>query len=268
MKAWAARREPGKIPLHLRGGGSAKPGHFSAAMALALLASAALAAARPGATVEVETFGSLREIIREGRLEARAPIAAALARPHAYGLGARARLDGEFLILDGTVHESRPDGRGRVRTVAFDASRDSAALMVAAHVAAWRDIGVATAISMTALEDTLAARARAFGLPASGPVPFLILGPVTGLRWHVADGRLLAPGPSSHEAHAKAAVRGARDAISVTVVGFYSDHHQGVFTHHDSRIHMHVLLADGGGAAHVDSLRVAAGAVLRLPLAR
>jgi len=224
-------------------------------------------AAAPTAPIRVDCFGALREIIHEGRLEPRAPIAVALTRPHAYGLGARARLDGEFIILDGRVYQTRPDRRGGIQPAAYDAVRDSATLLVMSHVAAWRDLRATKPITIRALQDTLAARAPALGLPAAGPFPFLVEGAVTGLRWHVADGRLLAPGPSSHEAHARAAVKGASDAASARFLGFYSDHDQGVFTHHDIEVHLHALL-DGGVAAHVDSLCVSAGAVLRLPVAR
>jgi alpha-acetolactate decarboxylase len=236
---------------------------------LALLTSlgSAHGAAAPD-SAQVETFGSLRDIIHEGRLEGRVPLAAALAKPHAYALGALARLDGEFVIVDGKVWESRPAGRGTIRATAYRPGADSAALMVVSHVAAWRDVPVTRAIPIAALQDTLAAHAAALGLPPSGPFAFLIDGPVTGLRWHVADGRLLAPGPSSHEAHAKAAVQGARAAIAARLVGFYSDHHQGVFTHHDSEVHLHVLLAAEGLAAHVDSVCVSPGAILRLPMGR
>jgi len=220
------------------------------------------------ASIQVETFGSLRDIIHEGRLEGRAPLAAALSKPHAHALGALAGLDGEFVIVDGRVWESRPAEHGTIRSTAYAPRADSAALMVVSHVAVWRDIRVTHAIPLGALQDTLAVRAASLGLPRSGPFAFLIDGPVTGLRWHVADGRLLAPGPSSHEAHAKAAVRGARNAISARLVGFYSDHHQGVFTHHDSKVHMHVLLAAEGLVAHVDSVCVSPGAILRLPMVR
>jgi acetolactate decarboxylase len=239
------------------------PGPSSTVGTLILCAVLAGAAA---AAIRVDTYGSLREIIHAGRIEARVPVATALARPHAYALGARARLDGEFVVLDGRVFETRPDRGGAVRPAAYDARRDSATLLVVAHVSAWHDIRVTRPIAFAAIEDTLAARAPELGLPAGGPFPFLIEGPVTGLRWHVADGRLLAPGPSTHEAHQRAAVRGGADALVTIMLGFYSDHHQGVFTHHDSEVHLHVLLPEARGAAHVDSACVAAGAVLRLPV--
>jgi acetolactate decarboxylase len=225
-----------------------------------------IAVAASAAAPTVQSRGTLREIIHQGRLEARAALSAALAKPHAFGLGALAGLDGEFVILDGVVHASRPGSEGGVTT--GGARADSAALLVWSHVPRWTEIVLARAIPMAALEDTIRSRARATGLPPEGPFAFTITGGVTGLRWHVVDGRKLPAGPSSHEDHAQASVHGSADAVEAELVGFYSDHHHGVFTHHDSGLHMHVWMAESELAAHVDSVGIAAGAVLRLPEAR
>jgi len=225
-------------------------------------------AAAARAAPDVRWHGSLKEVIHQGRLEGRARIATATARPHAYALGALARLDGEFVVLDGRTFLSRPDGAGGVVNTMSTAGDDSATLMVVAHVAAWTDLRVTRAIPLAALPDTLAARAGALGLPSGGPFPFMIEGSVSNLHWHVADGRKLPPGPSSHEAHAGAAVRGRRDAAKVTLLGFYSDHHAGVFLHHDLNVHVHVLSPSDGLAAHVDEVTVNPGATLRLPVPR
>jgi acetolactate decarboxylase len=226
-----------------------------------------LADAFAAATPTVQSRGALREIIHQGRIEGRAPISAALAKPHAWGLGALAGLDGEFVIMDGVVHESSPGPDGGVRATAF-AAADSAALLVWSNVPAWTEIVLTRAIPMAALEDTIKSRARGAGLPAEGPFAFTLSGGVTGLRWHVVDGRKLPRGPSTHEDHAQASVKGRADAAHVELVGFYSDHHQGVFTHHDSGLHLHAWMAETQVAAHVDSVGIAAGAVLRLPEAR
>jgi hypothetical protein len=113
---------------------------------------------------DVRWVGALREILHEGRLEGRAPIAVALQRRHAYALGALAHLDGEFIVLDGRVHQSRPDG-GRVRSMTSNTGRDSAALMVFAHVPAWHSMPLHEAVPLAALADTVLARAAALGLP-------------------------------------------------------------------------------------------------------
>jgi len=216
-------------------------------------------------TVEVRSFGMLREIIRQGRIEGRARIKDAADGTHAYALGALAGLHGEFVMLDGRAHLSRPDGRGGTHNSVSEAGEDSVALMVAARVPSWRTVPVDAPISLDALEDTLAARATALGLQKGGPFPFLVQGGLHDLRWHVVDGSRIPPGPSDHQTHMKAAVRGARDTVTATLLGFYSDHHVGVLLHHDRDVHVHVLLPPDGIAAHVDGVTLDAGAVLRLP---
>jgi len=229
---------------------------------LLLCASAGAATRAP----EVRSFGALKEIIHQGRLEGRTPIASALRRPHGYALGALAGLDGEFIVLDGKAYLSRPDHRGGVVNTASPAGADSAALLVCASVKAWRDVRVTKAIPLSALPEFVTARGKAMGLPAGGAYPFLVEGPVSHVQWHVADGSKLPPGPSTHEEHAKAAVHGTSDRVTATLLGFYSDHDMGNWLHHDSNVHVHALLP-GERAVHLDDVTLEPGAVLRLPSA-
>jgi len=215
------------------------------------------------AAPEVQCYGALMEIIHQGRLEGRTTLATALAKPHGYALGALAGLNGEFIILDGKAYLSRPDHRGGV-VHSTSAGADSAALLVASHVSAWRDIRLGRAVSLTALQELVRTQGKAAGLPEGGAYPFVVEGAASQVKWHVADGSKLPPGPSTHEAHAKAAVHGETKQVAATFLGFYSDHDAGNFLHHDSTVHVHVLLP-GGTVGHVDDAVFAAGAVLKLP---
>ena len=59
--------------------------------------------------------------------------------------------------------------------------------------------------------------------------------------------------------------RPALDDTAVRLVGVYSEHHHGVFTHHGTNMHIHVLTEDGRQSGHLDSLRLAPGGTLLLP---
>lgn len=238
----------------------------NAAVAIAAVPLGILFAAAPQKPIDVRWYGALKEIIHEGRTAGRARLADAMV-PHGYALGALAGLDGEFVVMDGAAHLTRPDGRGGVRSTVSKAGEDSVALMVAARVPVWRRLRLDCPVPLAALQDTLARHAAGSGLPEGGPFPFIVEGGVTGLHWHVVDGSRMPAGPAGHEAHMRAAVRGERDSATVTLLGFYSDHHAGVFLHHDLDVHVHVL-TDEGLAAHVDEVTVAAGAVLRIPRVR
>lgn len=43
--------------------------------------------------------------------------------------------------------------------------------------------------------------------------------------------------------------------VIVSVIGFYSTRHRGIFTHHDNYLHLHLLSADKKMMGHVDELR-------------
>ena len=135
-----------------------------------------------------------------------------------------------------------------------------------ADVPRWRSIPIARDVPYDELEGYLAEAARAAGWPHEQAMPFLIEGPVHALAWHVVDGARIPEGERGHSAHLAGAVRGRIEGGAPTLVGFYSDHHQGVFTHHDSRMHMHFTDRSRDLCGHVDHVDIAAGSILRIPV--
>src|SRR5690606_17354732 len=116
-----------------------------------------------------------------------------------------------------------------------------------------------------ALDDALARAVESAGLDSDAPHAFRIEGPVRDLQWHVIDGARLEPGPSSHAAHQAAAERGELAAGDALLIGFRSRRHHGVFTHHGSDTHVHVVLREPGITGHVDRVDLPAGTVVLLP---
>lgn len=54
--------------------------------------------------------------------------------------------------------------------------------------------------------------------------------------------------------HKQFAMLGELEASNTTILGFYSNRHQGIFTHHDSKIHLHVISSDSKIVGHIDQL--------------
>jgi acetolactate decarboxylase len=87
---------------------------------------------------------------------------------------------------------------------------------------------------------------------SSEPFPFLLKGRVSEARIHIQN---LPPGTkvrSPQEAH-----QGQLDFDlidrEVDILGFFSIRHKGVFTHHDSYVHMHLITRDRSQMGHLDS---------------
>ena len=49
------------------------------------------------------------------------------------------------------------------------------------------------------------------------------------------------------------------------MVGFYSDAHHGIFTHHSTNMHIHMKTGDHKVAGHVDDLTLGPKMILKLP---
>lgn len=225
--------------------------------------SSATAPAKP--TLQVRWFGALREIVHDGRTEATVRLADVLPGPHAWGLGAIERLNGELTIMDDVVWQATPrDGSSEVRRLrSGDVGTLGATLLVLANVDAWEERAVTRHVAYAELDAYLAELLR--GRPdLSPPVALRIEGVVRDLRWHVVDGSKLAAG-GGHAAHARTAVSGTIDAASAHIVGFYSEQHQGIFTHMGSHSHFHVLIDAPLVSGHVDALALTPEARIYLP---
>jgi acetolactate decarboxylase len=205
----------------------------------------------------------MREVLHEGRSEARISLPDAVAKPHAYAVGALAHLAGEITVLDGRSWVSRA-ADDAVTTSGPAASRaDRAALLTLTHVSHWADVAITGAVPNQALEGLIEQRARERGIDPAAPFAFVIEGEFTGLRVHVIAGSCPSAASSSNGSWQKT----FEGPIRGTLVGFFAKDQEGVMTHHAASTHMHVLMDFEGKplTAHVDSVALAPGAVLRLP---
>ncbi len=219
----------------------------------------------PAWTGEVQTHGALRAMFHQGQTGAMVSMDALLPNPRLVAIGALADLAGEVTVLDGRTVLSYPDGDG-VKAVSPGPADAAATLLVAAEVPAWTSVSLSEPIAWDTFDAQLGALAEKAGMSLDGRFPFLIEGEVSDLRWHVIDGSKLTGGGGSHQDHLAAAVRQQADVATATLVGFYSAHDQGVFTHMGSKTHVHAVMGEPVTTGHVDHVVVPAGAVVRFPV--
>ena len=213
----------------------------------------------------VRTFGVLRKLMHQGETAGVVRLTDVVPGPHAYGLGAVAELNGEVTIADDQVWLSYPTDDGGTRTVRSTASDEQAALLVTANVEAWSEIPLEHDLTFDHFDAFLARQAEMAGIDTEQPFPFQVVGELRQVNLHVIDGRKLPGGPSSHAEHLKAAVQIQRENVDGRLIGFFSTRNHGVFTHHSSNTHIHVVLPDEKLSGHVDNMRIAQGAILMLP---
>lgn len=216
-------------------------------------------------SVQVSHAGALRNFMMHNDLSSQIRLDSLQDRKQLFGLGALAGLRGELLIWDSEpLIAQAKEGRVHLR----QSWKDSAALLVYSSVAQWSSLSLGNAQTKDSLSKSIPAIAAQHGLDTSQAFPFRLEGTFENLAWHVINWDA-SDSIHSHEKHRQSGAYGREQAIQAEVLGFYSQQHQGIFTHHSSPLHMHYRLkGDQGswqGMGHVDALTTRPGLRLFLP---
>lgn len=196
--------------------------------------------------VDVETFGTMREVLREGHTQERVGLGG-FAREGTIGVGALTELAGEVTITNGRVLVSKP-GTVNFEEVGGDTNA-TATLMAVAEVRRWIASELPDCETIAQLEvaigDVLATR----GFALAAPTPVRIIGRAPRLAFHAIAGACPLANPDGPPP-----VRFSGAADEVELVGFYVTESAGVLTHHARRTHLHVVTPDAMG--HLDGLKL------------
>lgn len=234
------------------------------ALLLAACSATSERAARPW-TGTIESWGTLREALRDGRTEGRVALAD-VARDDLWGVGAVEGLRGEITIVDGEPWVTEGDPRRPV-TRRGSAATERATVLFATEVREWRVVPITSGVDPSVLDEFLASQARQAGLDPSEPFPFVVEGGLRELHVHVVAGQCpIRARMMGTEAEAPPYELHAAE-VDGRLVGFYAPESAGLMCHMGSSSHVHVVLErDGGLTGHVETVGLAPGAVLKLPL--
>jgi acetolactate decarboxylase len=223
-----------------------------------LAADDALPEGQPG---EVRWIGEQRKVVQDGDLTGRVDLAALAGRRHLYAAGPLEGLKAELTVWDGKASLARWQD-GRVVTAA--AFKGKACFLVYAQVPRWTERKLPARLEQPEdLEAYIFLEAGKAGGPTDRPFPFLLRGTARSVKLHVVN--KTDDAPHNPEEHAKVKMPVMIEAREVNIIGFYSKKHAGVFTHHDSYAHMHLLTADEKVSGHVDQLTPGGEMRLYLP---
>lgn len=196
---------------------------------------------------EVHVVGAMKNVMWHGALGASIQLDTIKNTKGLYGLGPTSYLTGEIVINDGITYVSEVTSDSSM--VVEKTTTASAPFFVYTNVTKWDTISLPNEIkSITALEqlvDSLTKRRKR-------PFAFKVLGAVKSASIHVQNLPAGTRVSSPEEAH-----QGQTNYIlkneEVTVIGFFSTEHKGIFTHHDSTIHLHLLNKNETRMGHVDA---------------
>jgi acetolactate decarboxylase len=210
---------------------------------------------------EVGNYGVLREIMMENKLDTYIALNDFEKTEHFYAIGALKQLTGEIMIMDSQPILSKVSN-GEI-TIKKDFN-DDAILIIDSTVNEWEEVNFTDSINDLAnLQSSIKAMAEDQGLDTSKPFPFMLEGGFTKVNWHIINAAEATE--QNHEAYKKAGIEGYSINEKGRMLGFYSENHEGIFTHHGSYLHVHFVNDSVTKMGHVDQLIITEPMVLSLP---
>jgi acetolactate decarboxylase len=186
---------------------------------------------------------------------------------HLYAIGPVENLRGEIIVWDGKpfvaaiTDDKKPYLQKKVKSL-------KAIFLVYADVSRWDTVLLTNNISsLTDLEKTITKAAFQQGTDTTTAFPFLILGKVKEGSGHIMykDSLVTDITPAALK---DANYKNSFSNQYAQMLGFYSQHHQTIFTHHDSFLHIHYRMANKYQAGHLDMVSFDVTEPLKLLLPR
>jgi len=201
----------------------------------------------------VKHKGALHNIMHKGDLSSKANLKDLENQEHIYALGALENLKGEILIIDSKVFNTYVEDTNIVIDNTYN---KRASLLVYANVESWSYHRLVKKIrTYQELEYLVEEIARQNGIDINKPFPFLIEGKLKSFDWHVINWKD-GDQEHSHEKHIHSGLHGTIKNKEVLLLGFYSNSHHSIFTHHTTNMHIHVKTKDNLLAGHLDNLSI------------
>jgi len=204
----------------------------------------------------VKVVGAMKEVMWKGKLSGTIDLDTLSNKQHLFGLGPVEYLAGEILIIDGKAYRS---------TVLTDSTMNveetyaiKAPFFAYANIMNWTQVMLPDSIQSTQqLEQFLERTTK----KQNRPFLFRFTGEIEQATIHVVNLPKGSTVTSPDEAH-----QGQRNFVLahqlVEIVGFFSTAHKGIFTHHDTYLHMHLITSDRQKMGHLDEVRFKKGTIM------
>ena len=210
-------------------------------------------------------FAGAQLKVRQGDFSA-AVLLDTLPKNHLFAIGPEEGLRSEIFVWDGRIFRAgvlRETGKPYVEK---DIKNMKAVFLVWANIPAWDTLVIGKHISsLKDLEEVIGKEAHQHGTDTAGAFPFLLFGKLQKGKGHIMDKDPAIKAPTSGTAE-DAKKYFPVDGEKVQMVGFYSHHHQRIFTHHDSYIHIHYRTYSKFHAGHLDEAAFDPSVPIRLLL--
>lgn len=199
---------------------------------------------------DIKIVGAMKNVMWKGELGSSIDLDTISDKNGLYGLGPVSYLTGELLINNGKSYVSKVTSDS---TMTVEKTfNTSAPFFVYGNVTEWNEIDLPSDVkAIQDLEKFIDDKTTDF----KRPFAFKLIGQVSSAIIHIQnlpEGTKVSSPDEAHQGQTNYNVENEEAEI----VGFFSVEHKGVFTHHDSFLHMHLITKDESKMGHLDELEI------------
>ncbi len=199
---------------------------------------------------DIKIVGAMKNVMWKGELGSSIDLDTISDTNGLYGLGPASYLTGELLINNGKGYLSKVTSDS---TMSVERTLNtSAPFFVYGNVTEWNEMELpANVKTIQDLEKFIDNKTTEF----KRPFTFKLIGQVTSAIIHIQnlpEGTKVSSPDEAHQGQTNYNIKN-EDA---EIIGFFSTEHKGVFTHHDSFLHMHLITKDESKMGHLDELEI------------
>ena len=202
---------------------------------------------------DINVVGAMKNVMWNGELTSVIKLDTIQNKKGLYGLGPESYLTGELVINAGQSFVSRvlTDSTMTVEQT-FEVQ---APFFVYANVTEWKEFALPdNVLNIKDLEEHIDQNTREY----KRPFVFKLIGNVSNADIHLQNLPKGTKVSSPDEAH-QGQTNYKLENEEVEIVGFFSTEHKGIFTHHDSFLHMHLITRDKKQMGHLDNVEFKKG---------
>lgn len=199
---------------------------------------------------DIKIAGAMKNVMWKGELGSSIDLDTISDKNGLFGLGPVTYLTGELLINNGKSYVSKVTSDS---TMSIEKTfKISAPFFVYGNVSEWNEIKLPSHLkTIQDLEKFIADETTDF----KKPFAFKLTGQVSSAIIHIQnlpEGTKVSSPDEAHQGQTNYNISN-EDA---EIIGFFSNEHKGVFTHHNSFLHMHLITKDESKMGHLDELEI------------
>jgi acetolactate decarboxylase len=199
---------------------------------------------------DIKMVGAMKNVMWKGEIGSSINLDTISNKNGLYGLGPMSHLTGEIMIINGKSYVSKVTSDSTMNVE--KTFHTSAPFFVFGNVTEWNEMELPASIkTIQDLETFIDYKTAEFKRPFAFKLSGLVSSAVIHIQ-NLPEGTKVSSPDEAHQGQTNYKI----ENVNAEIIGFFSTEHKGVFTHHDSYSHMHLITEDESKMGHLDDIEM------------